>query len=256
MRRPFAALIAPVVVLTGLVTGALAASPTVSRTGQATVTLADCHPADDMADRYASFTGQMRTVPGAKRMAMHFTLLERLGGGLAPFKSVSLPDLKPWRRSKPGARAFIYTQRVTALRDGGAYRMRVQFRWYDAHKTLLRTTTLRSRTCHQPAPLPDLTITSIGPGQALAGGQRMYSVTVANDGQGEASDVPVELKVDGAMVGSAMLDLLPGQESSVVQIQGPQCAFTVRAVADPDRLIPETDESNNALTVACAQATS
>jgi hypothetical protein len=220
------------------------------------VTLADCHPSDDVSQRYASFNGQMRAIAGTQRMLMRFTLLERIGGALAPFKPVSLPDLKPWRRSKTGARTFIYTQRVTALRDDGTYRMRVQFRWYDGNKKLLRTTIVRSRACHQPAPLPDLTITSIGPGQALLGGQRMYAVTVANNGRGDARDVPVELKVDGSTVGSATVDLLPGQESGVVQIQGPQCSLTVGAVADPGRLIPETDESNNALTAACAQATS
>ena len=57
-------------------------------------------------------------------------------------------------------------------------------------------------------------------------------------------------------MGSSKVDLLPAQESTVVQIQGPQCAFTVRAVADPDRVIPETNDSDNALTEACAQATS
>jgi hypothetical protein len=50
-----------------------------------------------------------------------------------------------------------------------------------------------------------------------------------------------------------MIDLLPSQESGVVQIQGPACAFSVRAVADPDRVIPETSDSDNALTLPCSQ---
>ena len=252
MRHPLAALFIPIAVLAGRVGSALAATP-ISSKAQASVTVADCHPSDDVSQRYASFNGQMRAIPGTQRMVMRFTLLERLGGALEPFKPVSLPDLKPWRRSKVGARTFIYTQRVTALRDDGAYRMRVQFRWYGAHKTLLRTTTLRSRACRQPAPLPNLTITSITSAPAMVAGQRLYSITVANSGQGDARDVPVELKVDGSMVGSSTIDLLPGQESSVVQIQGPQCGLTVRAVVDPDRLIPETSDSDNALTVPCSQ---
>ena len=236
--------------------GALAATPTPveSKATQASVTLADCHPSDDVSERYASFNGQMRAIPGTQRMMMRFTLLERLGGSLAQFKPVSLADLKPWRRSKAGARTFIYTQRVTALRDDGAYRMRVQFRWYGSHKTLLHSTTLRSRACRQPAPLPNLTITSITSVPANVAGQRVYSITVANTGEGDARNVPVALKVDSTVVGSATIDLLPGQESSVVQIQGPQCALTVRAVADPDRVIPETSDSDNAVTAPCAQA--
>lgn len=220
------------------------------------MTLAVCHPSDDVAQRFASFNGQMHTIPGTQRMAMHFTLLERIGGRFALFKPVALSDLKPWRRSKTSARTFIYTQRVTALRDGGSYRMRVQFRWYGANKTVLRTTTLRSRTCRQPAPLPNLTISSITSAPAPVSSQRVYSITVGNSGQGDARNVPVELKVDGAAVGSSMIDLLPSQESSVVQIQGPACAFTVRAVADPDRVIPETSDSDNALTAPCSQVAS
>lgn len=256
MRRPLAAVLTPLLVLAGAVAGALAAPSAGSRAGQAVVTVSACHPADDTANRYASFNAQMRAVPGTQRMAMHFTLLERLGGNLARFKPVSLLELKPWRRSKLNARAFIYTQRVTALRDGGAYRMRVQFRWYGDHRTLLRSATVRSRACRQPVPLPDLTITSIGSTPALVSGQRLYSITLANHGYGDARDVPVELKVDGWAAGISRVDLLPARESSVVQIQGPQCAFTVRAVADPDRVVPETDDSDNSLTVPCAQATS
>src|SRR5256885_11423526 len=117
MRRPLAALLTPVV-LVGTLVGTLAAPSASSKAGQPTVTVADCHPADNTADRYASFNGQMRAIPGTQRMAMHFTLLERLGGGLAPFKPLPLPDLKPWRRSKANARAFISTQRVTGLHEG------------------------------------------------------------------------------------------------------------------------------------------
>ena len=253
MRRPLAALLVPGAVLAASLAGWLLATPASSKPSAASVTLADCHPSDDTTQRYASFAGQMHTIPGTQRMAIHFTLLERIGGAFVPFKPVSLPDLKAWRRSKPGARTFIYTQRVTALRDDGSYRMRVQFRWYGANKAVLRTTTLRSRSCRQPEPLPNLTITSITSAPAMASGQRLYSITVANSGQGDARDVPVELKVDGSMIGTSTIDLLPGQESNVVQIQGPVCAVTVRAVADPDRVIPETSDSDNSLTVPCTQ---
>jgi hypothetical protein len=253
MRRPLASILIPAAVLASSVAGALAAAPPAGPKPTASVTLAECHPSDDVALRHASFSGQMRAIPGTQRMAMRFTLLERIGGALVPFKPVTLPDLKPWRRSKVGARAFIYTQRVTALRDGGWYRMRVQFRWYGAHGTVLRTRVVRSRSCHQPAPLPNLTITSITSAPAAVAGQRVYSIAVANTGQGDARNVPIELKVDGSTVGSAIVDLLPAQESTVVQIQGSACGVAVRAAADPDRVIPETNDADNALTVPCAR---
>ena len=235
------------------VTGAFASPRAHAKAAPASVLLAECHPADDVAQRFASFSGRMRRVPGTQEMAMRFTLLERLPGARTRhFRPVALPDLKPWRTSKGRARKFIYTQKVTALRDGGTYRMRVRFRWYGAGKTLLRSATVGSRACRQPAPLPDLTISSITSAPAPLARDRIYSITVANNGRGEARDVPVALQVDGALAGTAKVDLLPGQASTVVAVEGPRCAFGVRAVADPEHAIPETDESDNALALPCS----
>lgn len=249
--------------LTALVASAALAAPGAVAAGKsappaeaarhALVSVADCHPANELVQRHASFSGQMHAYPGTARMMMRFTLLERLAGARR-FRPMPLQDLRPWRRSKPGARAFIYTQRVTALRDGGAYRMRVQFRWYGADGTLLRSRVARSRVCRQPAPLPNLTIGGIRSMPAATPDRRVYSVTLTNNGDGEARNVDVALKVDGTVVGGTRVDLLPADESTVVQIEGPACAFDVRAIADPDRLIRETSESDNALTVPCAQA--
>jgi CARDB protein len=248
--------------LIALVAGAALAAPTAASAAgkrlagaavrHALVSVSDCHPAAELAQRYASFSGQMRAYPGTTRMLMRFTLLEQLDS-VSGFQPVALQDLRPWRRSKPGARTFIYTQRVTALRDGGAYRMRVQFRWYGAHGTLLRTGFARSRECRQPAPLPNLTIGGVTWGPGATPDQRLYSITVTNSGDGEARNVDVALKVDGTVVGGASADLIPAGESTVVQISGPQCAFSVRAIADPDRQIRETSDTDNALTVPCAQ---
>jgi CARDB len=221
-------------------------------TRHATVSVADCHPADTLAQRYAAFSGEMRTLPGSARMAMRFTLLER-PPAVGSFEVVPLPELRPWRRSKPGARTFIYTQRVTGLRDGTGYRARVQFRWYGPQGRVLRTISERSGVCRQPAPLPNLTIGSITSAPSSTAGMRTYTITVANTGEGEAREVGVGLRVDGTAVGSSKIDLLPAQEQAVVQIDGPACAFTVRAVADPQHRIPETNESDNSLTVPCSQ---
>lgn len=236
-------------VLAASAAGALGAPSEVNKQVVRSVTLADCHPADDVTQRYASFAGRMKAVPGSARMAMHFTLLEHVDSSV--FKPVSLPDLRTWRKSKPGARTWIYTQRVTALRDGGSYRMRAQFRWYDNNGAVLKTSTARSAVCRQPVPLPDLRVSSIVASPGATPDERKYSITVANDGFGEARDVDVALKVDGATVSTARVDLLPAQESTVVQVPGPVCGLMVRGIADPDSLIRETDERDNALTVPC-----
>jgi hypothetical protein len=253
MSRPVLAALIAVAALAATVTGALAAQSRGHKPGRATVLVANCHPSNVVSDRFAIFNGQMHALPATRKMLMRFTLLERIGSR-GPYKPVPLSDLKPWRRSKPGSKTFIYSQRVTALRDDGAYRMRVQFRWYDSHGDVLRTSVARSAVCRQPVPLPDLTISSITPGAGASADQRTYSVSVFNDGAGEARDVSVALKVDDAMVGSTRIDLLPAKTSGVVQIVGPVCLFALRAVADSDRAIPETDETDNALTVPCSRA--
>src|SRR4051794_19806941 len=129
-------------VLAASAAGALGAPSKQTKPVVRSVSVADCHPSDDVTQRYASFAGRMQALPGTARMAMHFTLLERVDSSV--FKPVSLPDLRLWRKSKPGARTFIYTQRVTALRDGGSYRMRAQFRWYDSNGAVMKTSSTRS----------------------------------------------------------------------------------------------------------------
>ena len=254
MRRALIG-IATLAFAAGSATTVLAAAGPPGKPGHPSVSVADCHTADDIAQRYASFSAQMRALTGTTRMAVHFTLLERLGGADG-FQSVPLSNLHTWRRSKPGARTFIYTQRVTALHDGGYYRMRVQFRWYGSGGSVLRTSVSSSGVCHQPMPLPDLTISSITAAAGTTPGKRTYSVTLANGGAGEARGAVVALKVDGSVVGSSSVDLLPAGESTLVHITGPACAMTVRAVADPDGLVRETDESDNALTLPCPPSSS
>src|SRR3954447_1061407 len=135
MRR-IAGFTTALALLASWVPGASAGSST-STPPLTTVVVAACHPSDDVDERFATFVGQMQAVKGTQRMALHFSLLERLG---APdFEAVALPDLRPRRRSKKGASSFIYSQRITALRDGGSYRMRVLFRWYGADGKVFKT---------------------------------------------------------------------------------------------------------------------
>jgi hypothetical protein len=216
------------------------------------VVVAACHPSDAVDQRFATFAGQMQAVKGTQRMAMHFTLLERLN---APdFSAVGLFDLKPWRRSKKGVSSFIYTQRVTALHDGGSYRMRVQFRWYDSDGSVIKTKTMRSGVCHQPASLPNLEISSITASPGAVQGTSNYVVTVENAGSGDAGAVDVALKVDGGSPITAQLPLVSAGKTATATLTGPACASFVRAVADPRDKIDETNEKDNALGTACPSA--
>ncbi len=238
--------------LTGaFATGALADQPAPATMGMASgaVIVAACHPSDDVTTRFATFVGEMRALQGSARMAMRFTLLQRLG--TPDFTAVGLPELRPWRRSKKGASNFIYTQRVTALRDGGTYRMRVQMRWYGSDGKLMKVRTMRSGACKQPAPLPNLRISSIGTSPGTVSGTTSYMVTVQNDGVGDAGPVVVGLRVDGGPLSTARVPTLAAGQAASVRLTGPACTATLRAIADPGNAIRETSETDNALVEAC-----
>jgi CARDB len=211
--------------------------------------VAACHPSDDVGERFATFVGQMQAVKGTYRMAMHFSLLEKLE---APsFEPVALSELRPWRRSKKGASSFIYTQRVTALRNGGTYRMRVQFRWYGTDGKVFKTKTARSGVCHQPAPLPNLEVSSITAKPALTPGNAAYTITVQNDGTGAAGAVDVALKVDGGTAATGQIASIAPGKSGTVNITAPACTGFVRVAVDPRGRIKETNETDNVLVSAC-----
>jgi CARDB protein len=225
------------------------AARTSTSTPLTAVVVAACHPSDDVTDRFATFVGQMQSVKGTSRMAMHFTLLEKLE--TPTFDPVALSELRPWRRSKKGSTTFLYTQRVTALRDGGSYRMRVQFRWYGSDGKVFKTKTVRSGVCRQPAPLPNLEVTSITARPGLTAGTEAYTITVQNDGTGDAGGVGVALKVDGGTASNGQVPALPAGKTGTVTITGPACTGFVRAAVDPGGRIRETNETDNVLITAC-----
>src|SRR5436309_24111 len=228
MRR-IAVIPAALALLAWTVSGASASSSTFTPVAQAVV--AACHPSEAVSERFATFVGQMQAVKGTQRMAMHFSLLERLE---APnFQAVALSELRPWRRSKKGVSSFIYSQRVTALRDGGSYRTRVQFRWYGADGKVIKTKTVRSGVCHQPAPLPNLEVTSITARPGLTAGTAAYTIAVENDGTGDAGAVDVALRVDGGTALAGQVPAIGAGESGTVNITAPACNGYVRAAVDP-----------------------
>jgi hypothetical protein len=228
---------------------ALPASSALAAGAGPSARVGNCSPSPDVTKRFAEFVGRMKTIPGAKSMQMRFTLQEKIGGGR--FQVVALPELKMWRKSKPGARAFNFTQRVTALRDGSSYRVLVKFRWLDAGGRQLQSTSRRSGFCFQPGPLPNLKVTAIQADPGPLPDSIVYSITLLNSGRAIAFKPAAVVNVDGAELDQGALAQLGPGESGVIRFSGPFCRFLVRAKADPGRLIAEEDERDNVLTTPC-----
>ena len=197
----------------------------------------------------ALFVARIRQVSGSDRMWLRFKLLER---GDAGFHRLKTPGLGRWRKSKPGVGAFAYKQAVRGLEAGTVYKAEVDFRWYDADGKLLETATRRSPVCRQFDVLPNLTATPVGVkahgpagGGALpgAGDQRGHR---RRDRCAGAADRRRRRRRHrhGPVAGAG--------RAPRADHPGPACTRSVEAEADPDGVIVESSESDNAREVDCS----
>lgn len=245
MRILRAQLIVLVAVAGALLYGA-GAAPAAPRTHAG---LADCHADSDQAARYAVFEASMRAVPGARRMAIRFELLQRLPGqGFAPIEA---PGLGVWGTAQ-GVGRYRYRKRVENLLAPADYRAVVYFRWLGADGGELRRARRRTPVCSQPGIGPNLRIPGIA-GERTKPGLAAYRVDVYNAGITPSGDFALALSVDGVpLPGQPVASLAPG-ETRMVRFNGAACsaAGTLQAIADPDGLVAESSEDDNVLGLPC-----
>jgi hypothetical protein len=230
-----------------ILAAALPAAPATAKVAgaaPATVRVADC----SVADSSAAFYARMRTVPEADRMWLRFTIEERHGGSYEPLRARGLSS---WHKSKPGVSAFGYRQTIRGLQPGGVYRAKVSFRWYSATGELLERTRRTSRVCRQFDDMPNLTSTVIGSDPTKVPGVVRYLMRVANTGAAPALDFGARLSVDGSVVDTVTIPSLEPGDSREVPVLGPECTGSISSIADPDGVIVESSEDDNAHTVNC-----
>ena len=199
----------------------------------------------------AIFYARMQTLDDADRMAMRFTLLE--WSGVEGFEPVRAPGLRRWQRSRSGVGMFSYRQGVRGLLPNAVYRMRVDFRWYSEDGEIVEHRRRRSSSCRQYLDLPNLRARVLGAAAATVPGVVRYRVRLTNDGPAEATAVPVALIVDGNVVDTASVATLGAGEVRFLTIRGPDCRDSVEARADPEGVIAESSEDDNADAVTCAE---
>jgi hypothetical protein len=201
------------------------------------------------ADRAATFYARMETVTGASKLQLRFQLLERLGRG-DNWNKLDVPALRQWHTSQAGVKRFGWKQTVDALRLGGAYKARVQYRWLSATGSVVDSQTHDTPVCR--GPLPNIAIGGLAVKAGPTADTSVYRVTVANTGKIAAANVDVSLSVDKAVLDTVTISHLAAGDSRTVSFNGPACRHAARVKADPDNSIGETIEGDNSQFYACS----
>jgi len=215
---------------------------------RASAQLDRCHPSLDAAQRYAVFSGAMRSLrAGQDRMEMRFDLFRRANGALT-FRRVAAPGLGVWNHADAGVGGYKFRQKVANLTAPAAYRSVVSFRWLDANGHVFARAQHVTLAC--PQPLPDLRIVDI----ARQVGTGTYRVTVRNAGglAARAFDVSLSVGQGSPLVPDQTVGVLGPHQSLVVTFARTGCDDPVVATADAGHSVPESDETNNTLTARCA----
>jgi CARDB len=228
----------------------LVAGPAQAQTVSTRGALESCHTGSAPLERYATFAAQMGAIQGTRRMQVRFDLLEKVGG--AAYRRVSAPGLGVWRSSVPGVDIFRYRKQVANLQAPGSYRALVRFRWIGDGGKVLKSTTRRTGTCKQPDLRTDLAIGRVSAERAGAGRAR-YSIVVRNFGRLAAPSFSVAFAVGDEAPASQTVQSLGGGEKRTLTFTAPRCnaRTPVRVALDPDLAIEESNEGNNARTLAC-----
>lgn len=196
------------------------------------------------------YSAHMRAVSGTARMALRIRLLEKYGNG--DFKRVSAEGLNVWRKSRAGASAFRYRQRVRGLHRGAVYRAVVRYRWFGSDGEVFMKARRRSEICSQGDALPNLQVAAIETAPGDVENTAVYRATIVNRGAAAAQDIGALLRVDGEVVDeSETIDALQPGEERTVEFNGPVCKEKMRVVVDPDELIAESRERDNVRTLSC-----
>jgi hypothetical protein len=195
------------------------------------------------------YSAHMRAVPGTARMALRIRLFEKYSDG--DFERVAAEGLDVWRKSRAGATAFRYKQRVRGLHQGAVYRAVVHYRWLGSDGTALLKARRRSQICDQGDALPNLEVSSISTKPGEVENTAAYEATIVNRGDAIAQNIGAVLRVDGEVVDESVIDALQPGEKKTVTFNGPVCQDKMRVVVDPKELIFESREQDNVHSLGC-----
>jgi hypothetical protein len=116
-----------------------------------TATLEQCVTSTVQAERSATFTGEMTSIPGAVRLSMRIDVEERAPGELE-FHTVTAQGQGAWRAADPKVKVYKYLRQATNLSSPASYRGLVRFRWLNSKGHVIKHAERLTTRCVQPAP--------------------------------------------------------------------------------------------------------
>jgi CARDB len=214
--------------------------------------LMSCAKSTDPSARVAVFEGSMRAWRHSQRLQLRFRLQSRTPQDPV-WRTVHAPGFDRWQTSDAGVRQFVYDKRVERLEAPASYRVVVRFRWRNARGRIVGHAQHISRTCREPDPRPNLVVRKLLV-YRLSKTKARYVAVVANTGRTAADAFAVRFDRVGLQFGEVFgAPLAPGH-SARVHVDAAACrpGDALNAVADPDGLIDEHNETDNRLQVPCA----
>jgi hypothetical protein len=216
------------------------------------VRLLDCESALDPAARAATFEARMRTMRGAARMQLRFTLQTRQRRSQR-WRSLPASGFGKWLTSDAGVGRYVYTKRVVELLAPAHYRTTVRFRWLDADGERIDSARATSPSCRQLDYRPNLRPLGVEARAGADAEHARYLVPVVNRGRTLAGPFDVVVSVDETTLTPAQAPELAPGEQALVEVQGPPCApgQMLTVDVDPTGAVDERAEGDNQLSVPC-----
>jgi hypothetical protein len=197
--------------------------------------------------------GKMVAKRPGDRLEMRFDVYKRTPADPV-WRLIQSPDLGIWNRAKSGTTQYTFRQKVYNLDAPASYRAKVTYHWIGANGR--ESTTRRwTKACEQRDPRPNLRVVRLD--AAPAGKLADYVVVVRNVGAGTIAPDPgfdVALAVDGVTQppNKSIQGLRPGERVQV-NWRAPRCkpTGTLRAAADPDQRVEQSDRADDVLELPC-----
>jgi hypothetical protein len=138
------------VALMAALSGAATSGPAAGATPVISADVEQCVTAATESGRSVTFTGQMETVAGTRRMEIEIEVQEH-SPEEEGFHALTTAGLGSWQRSETGVKIYKVRQAVTNLPAPAVFRALVRYRWLNEKGQVIRRDERRTPLCREPA---------------------------------------------------------------------------------------------------------